>query len=146
MQQPSPSAVFQARSRARRYAMQALYQWQVGRQDIDDIERQFKADYDMSNVDVEYLHELLQATRRAEALEALSAPLLDRPVRELDPVERAILLIGTYELNDRPDVPYRVVINEAVRLAKTFGALEGYKYVNGVLDKLAGRLRPREKA
>lgn len=146
MQQPSPSTLFQSRSRARRYAMQALYQWQIGRQDIGDIEGQFKSDYDMSNVDVEYLHELLQAARRSEELEAVSAPLLDRPVRELDPVERAILLIGAYELRDRPDVPYRVVINEAVRLAKTFGALDSYKYVNGVLDKLAVQLRPREKA
>jgi N utilization substance protein B len=134
-----------ARSRARRFAVQALYQWQLSKQNIDDIETQFIADYEMDKVDVPYLQELLRRTvERAQDLETLISPLLDRPFAEVDPVERAVLLIGAYELTSRLDIPYRVVINEAIRLAKTFGAQDSYKYINGILDKLAHKTRTTE--
>lgn len=134
-----------ARSRARRFAVQALYQWQMTHQDISDVESQFLADYDMGKVDVAYLQELLHRTvGHAGELEGDISPVLDRPLHGVDPVERAVLLIGAYELRYRHDIPYRVVINEAIRLAKTFGAFDSYKYINGILDKLAHRLRPAE--
>lgn len=134
-----------ARSKARRAALQALYQWQVSGQDASDIERQFLAEQDMARLDVPYFQELLRQVPALHAeLDAHLAPLLDRPLHEVDPVERAILRIGAYELKARPDVPYKVVINEAVETAKTFGGEEGYKYVNGILDKLAHTLRKTE--
>lgn len=137
--------VHHARSRARRFAVQALYQWQMTHQEIDDIEAQFSADHDMQKVDMAYLHAVLHGViDDVQSLEEAISPVLDRPIREVDPVERAILLIGAYELQYRHDVPYRVVINEAIRYAKMFGAIESYKYINGILDKLAHQLRPAE--
>jgi len=134
-----------ARSRARRFAVQALYQWQISKQDIGDIETQFVADYEMDKVDVPYLRELLhRSVERAGELEASLTPLLDRPFVEVDPVERSVLLIGAYELSYRCEIPYRVVINEAIRLAKLFGAHDSYKYINGILDKLAQKTRTAE--
>jgi len=142
---PAGAVAHHARSRARRLAVQALYQWQMTHQDIGDISAQFLADYDMDRVDVPYLRELLQRTvEEVDVLEADIGPVLDRPIRSVDPVERAILLIGAYELRYRLDIPYRAVINEAIRQAKTFGALESYKYINGILDKVAHRLRTSE--
>ena len=136
-----------ARSRARRFALQALYQWQLNAQDTAQIEAQFLADdeQDLATCEVAYFHELLhQVPRRLDQVDAELARFLDRPVAALDPVEKAILRLGTYELMCRLEVPYRVVINEGVELAKQFGATDGYKYVNGVLDKVAGRLRAVE--
>jgi len=131
------------RSRARRYAVQALYEWQVSGNDLRDIEAEFLASQDMAKVDVAYFQELLhQVPACLDALDAHLAPLLDRPIREVDPVERAILRLGAYELAERPEIPYRVAINEAVDLAKTFGAEQGHRFINGVLDKLAKKLRP----
>lgn len=133
------------RSNARRCVMQALYQWQMTNQDVEEIVDQYRTEHDMGKVDIAYFEELLrQVILRVKELDGHIAPVLDRPVREVDPVEMAILRLSTYELIGHPDVPYRVVINEAVELAKTFGAVNGHKYVNGILDKLASGLRSQE--
>jgi N utilization substance protein B len=129
------------RTRARRRALQALYQWQLAGQDLRDIETQFQQEMDMSAVDMELFRALLHGVPgRVDELDASFGPLLDRPPQQLDPVERAILRMGTYELEARLDVPYRVVINEAVELAKQFGAEQSHRYINGVLDKVARRI------
>ncbi|HEC16638.1 MAG TPA: transcription antitermination factor NusB [Sedimenticola sp.] len=135
------------RSRARRHVLQGLYQWQMAGQDIRDIINQFLDREDAGAFDVDYFRELLRGVpARLNELDEALAPCLDRAIKSVDPVERAVLRLGAYELAHHPEVPYRVVINEAVELAKTFGAEEGHKYVNGVLDKLAKRLRPVETA
>ncbi len=134
-----------ARSLARRCAVQALYTWQLTGNELADIDNDFRADHDMSGVEIKYFQELLhQVVLHKSELDDHLAPLLDRPISEVDPVERAILHIGAYELEFRLDVPYRVVINEAVELAKTFGAEHGHKYVNGMLDGVAKKLRSAE--
>jgi N utilization substance protein B len=134
-----------ARSLARERAMQALYQWQMTGQNLADIEQQFLAEQDMKNVDKSYFKELLhEVPKRIDEFDALSKDLLSRPIEQVDPVERAILRIGLYELKQRLDIPYRVVINEAVELAKSFGAEQGHKFVNGTLDKAAQSLRAVE--
>ena len=134
-----------ARSRARQLALQALYQWHVTRQDSAEIGAQFVAEQDLRQAEVDYFHELLKnIALHHKELDALFTPLLDRPLNEVDPVECTILRIGAYELQHRPDIPYRVVINEAVELAKIFGGTDGHKYVNGVIDKTAADLRPTE--
>ena len=127
------------RREARRRALQALYQWQVGGQDIGVIEKQFLEDEEMHMelVDQDYFHELLhEIPAHLDRWDGQLSPFLDRAVESLDPVERAILRLGVYELNERLDVPYRVVITEAVELAKSFGAEASHKYINGVLDKV----------
>lgn len=134
-----------ARSRARQRAMQALYQWQIGGQDLADIEAQFLADQDMEGCDLDYFRELLHKTpAHLDVLDAAISPHLDRSVEQVDPVERAILRLGAYELKFRIDIPYRVAINEAVELAKRFGAEQSHRYINGVLDKVAQDLRKVE--
>ncbi len=134
-----------ARSLARERAMQALYQWQMTGQNLADIEQQFLTEQDMKNVDKSYFKELLhEVPARIDEFDALSKDLLSRPIEQVDPVERAILRIGLYELQQRIDIPYRVVINEAVELAKNFGAEAGHKFVNGTLDKAAKSLREVE--
>lgn len=134
-----------ARRRARRMALQALYQWQLNPQDAVEIELQFRAEQEMDKVDVDYFHHLLQGVvEEQDTLDGYIEPYLDRPLAELDPVERAILRLGAYELARRPEVPYVVAINEGVELAKTFGAEQSHRYVNGILDKLAARLRGAE--
>lgn len=133
------------RSWARRYAMQALYQWQMAGQDLGIISAQFLADQDMGKADVAYFQELLyQVVQRRDAIDGTLKPFLDRSLEQVDPVERAILRIAGYELTHRPDVPYRVVINEAVEMAKKFGAEQGHRFINGVLDKAAQQLRTQE--
>lgn len=133
------------RRKARHYALQALYQWHMASSSPRTIEAEFRTDYDFSVVDLEYFQALLHGVPPlAEELDALYGPLLDRELRELDPIERCLLRMGSYELRERIDVPYRVVINEAVSLAKKFGAADSYKYINGVLDKLAAQLRGPE--
>lgn len=135
----------QDRSRARRAAMQALYEWVISGNDLIDIERQFLITQDMSKVDVDYFHTLLFGIPKSlDVVDEEIAPAVDRPLEQLDPVELVLLRIGVYEFLKHPDVPYRVVINEAVELAKRFGAEDGHKYVNGVLDKLAAKLRSPE--
>ncbi len=131
-----------ARSKARRLALQALYQWQLSGLAVAEIETQFIQDNDLGKVDTAYFHTLLQeVAARAPVLDTELAPLLGRSIDAVDPVERAILRMATYELIERVDIPYRVVINEAIELAKTFGAEQGHRYINGVLDRLASRLR-----
>jgi N utilization substance protein B len=133
------------RSRARQFALQALYQWQLTGQDVGAIEEQFLADEALAKADVGLFVDLLRGVPgRLRELDAALAPLLDRPIGQIDPVERAVLRIGAFELSRHLDIPYRVVINEAVELAKVFGAEQGHRYVNGVLDKLARRLRGQE--
>ncbi len=133
------------RSLARERAMQALYQWQMTGQNLADIEQQFLDEQDMANVDKKYFKELLhEVPRLVDEFDELSKELLSRPIEQVDPVERAILRIGLYELKLRIDIPYRVVINEAVELAKNFGAEQGHKFVNGTLDKAAKSLRSVE--
>jgi N utilization substance protein B len=133
------------RSNARQFALQALYQWQVTRQSPAEIERQFLEDQDIREIEPALFHELLQGVPAHLAeLDLSLAPLLDRAVESVDPVERAILRLGAFELLHSPAIPYRVVIDEAVDLAKLFGAEQGHRYVNGVLDRLARRVRAAE--
>ena len=142
---PAVNALAAQRRRARHFALQGLYQWSMTRADLAEIEAEFRVDNDFSHVDGEYYHDLLVgATGEADALDALYAPFLDRSLGELDPVEQALLRMGTFELRSRIDVPYKVVINEAVALAKKFGATDSYRYINGVLDKVAHAFRQLE--
>jgi N utilization substance protein B len=134
-----------ARSLARQRAMQALYQWQMTGQNPAEIDRQFMEEQDMKKVDTKYFQELLTSIpQQLEELDGYSTAVLDRGIEQVDPIERAILRIGVYELKHRIDIPYRVVINEAVELAKTFGAEKGHRYINGILDKVAQELRAIE--
>ena len=133
------------RTMSRRRAVQAIYQWQEAGQDIADIDQQFMTEQDMSRADVAYFQELLhKVPRHIDDLDACLTPYLDREIAELDSIERAVLRIGAYELKYRVDVPYRVVINEAVQSAKVYGADQSHKYVNGILDKVAMVLRKKE--
>ena len=141
MSQTSPSA----RRKARRFTLQALYQWQLAGAAVSDIEAQFLANQDFAKVDREYFHDLLHGVLgQVKTLDEQLTPYLDRRVEELSQVEKAILRLGAFELKERQDVPYRVVINEGIELAKVFGAEDSFKYVNGVLDKLARQLRYAE--
>ncbi|MCX7894156.1 MAG: transcription antitermination factor NusB [Burkholderiales bacterium] len=134
-----------ARRRAREYALQGLYQWLVAGGEPRAIAEQLAADEGFAKADAAFFRRLLEgAAAAAPELEAALAPSLDRKPAALSPVEHAVLLIGAYELMHLPEVPYRVAINEAVELAKDYGGTEGHKYVNGVLDKVAARLRPDE--
>jgi transcription antitermination protein NusB len=136
-----------ARRLARRRAMQALYSWQLTRNEPKDILAAFREDEEHERADIEYFREILMAvTRNAAAFDERLAPALGgRPVAQLDPVEHALLWIGLWELSERIDVPYRVVINEAVELAKKFGAEQSHRFVNGALDFLARDLRAPER-
>lgn len=142
----SASALSAQRRKARHYAMQALYQWQMSGSKPSDIEAEFRTDNDMTHVDREYFHDLLSNTpRRASELdEQISVVLQDKALPELDPVTLALLRMAAYEFVARLDVPYKVVINEAVSLAKKFGPTDAYKFINGTLDKLAASLRKAE--
>ena len=134
-----------ARHKARALALQGLYQWLLAAEHADEIRMHLAEFKGYDKADQKYLERLLNGViADAAELEAGFASLLDRPIDELSPVERGVLLIGAYELAHVPDVPYRVVLNEAVELAKSFGGTDGHKYVNGVLDKLAASLRPAE--
>ncbi len=134
-----------ARHYARGRAMQALYQRELNGLSIVDIESQFLEDQDMKKVDMDFFLELLhKVPAQISELDAELEPCLDVPIIRLDPVERCILRIATYEFMHRPDVPWKVVLNEAVELAKTFGAEQGHRFVNGVLDKLGRKLRQSE--
>ncbi|MGN6314504.1 MAG: transcription antitermination factor NusB [Rhodanobacteraceae bacterium] len=134
-----------ARSRARRRALQAIYAWQMSGSSVRAVIEQFRHEQDMQVADLEYFEDLVRGVdaNRAE-LDAGLAPFLDRDIEQVDPIERATLRLGAYELKHRPDVPYRVVLNEAIELAKRFGAEHGHTYVNGVLDKLAREWRAAE--
>jgi N utilization substance protein B len=135
-----------ARSMARKLAMQALYQWQMTSHEANDISSQFIASEEFGGADREYFDELLRGCIKGkEDIDAAIKPFIDRPLEQLDPVETAIIMIGMYELRSRLDVPYRVVINEAVDLAKRFGATDAHKYVNAVLDRAAREIRASER-
>nr|WP_300306276.1 transcription antitermination factor NusB [Halomonas sp.] len=156
--QRSPSLAQQARRAARELAVQGLYQWHMTGKPVTSVEAEFRSqvpDEDLENhenwlevmriADLALFHELLHNVARYKAeLDASISPLLDRRMEDLDPIELAILRLGAYELSHRLEVPYRVVINEGVELAKSFGATDGHKYVNGILDKLANKLRSAE--
>lgn len=139
--QPKPAD----RRRARGLAMQALYQRHFSRSVMSDIESEFMVDNDMSKVDTAYFRDLIRGVHREqEELDRLLEPYLDRPLKEVDAIELAIVRIGAYELKNRIDVPYKVVINEGIEMAKKYGGTEGHKFVNSILDKLSGRLRLAE--
>jgi N utilization substance protein B len=134
-----------ARTVARKLALQALYRWQLNACEWQDLVQEFATDADMPRADAEYFEALIAAICRShDELDAALAPLLDRKPTELDPVEHALLLIGSYELQHRHEVPFRVVINEAVNLARRFGATDGHKFINGVLDRAARLWRIQE--
>jgi len=133
------------RRRAREFIVQGLYQWQVGDQDAAAIQVQAEGVAGFDKADNPLYSTLLAETRQnAEALKVDLAPYIDRAWEEVSPIERCILLLGACELKLHPETPYRVVINEAIELAKTFGGTDGHKFVNGVLDKLAATLRATE--
>ena len=134
-----------ARSRARRRALQAVYAWQLSGNRIDHVIDQFREEQDMQIADVGYFEDLVRGVARAhEELDAAILPFLDREIARVDPIERSVLRIAAWELRERIDVPYRVVINEAVETTKRFGSEHGHTYVNGVLDKLAAQWRAAE--
>lgn len=140
---PTPAA----RRKARHYAMQGLYQWQMAGANLNAIEAEFRTDNDMTNVDVDYFHELLHGVPQfLGEVEAVFTPhLQERSSDELDPVTQALLRLACYEFKYRIDVPYKVVINESVELAKVFGATDSHKYINGVLDRASKTLRTLER-
>lgn len=130
---------------SREFALQSLYQWRVGGADTASIvaSTEVVAGFDKADRNF-YLSLLRGIIAQQEALRAEIDPQLDRPFDELSPVEACILLIGTFELINNPETPYRVIINESIELTKTYGGTDGHKYVNGVLDKIAGKLRSAE--
>ncbi|WP_066016001.1 transcription antitermination factor NusB [Endozoicomonas atrinae] len=134
-----------ARRRARQLALQALYQWHIAKSPLNQIEAQFRTDNDFSKVDDGYFSAIIHGVpNQANQLDEAMTAVLDRPLSQLDPVELSALRIGCFELMNRKDVPYRVVINEAIELVKRFGAQDSHRYINGILDKLAPRLRSEE--
>jgi N utilization substance protein B len=145
MEKPAHNTLAAERRKARHYGMQALYQWHMAGAAIGDIEVEFRTDYDFSHVDLEYFQALLhEIPACVDELDEALEPLLDRKLDDLDPIELTLLRMGMYELTRRIDVPYKVVINEEVALAKKFGATDSHKYINGVLDKAARQLRKVE--
>lgn len=133
------------RKKARRYAVQGIYQWHMSGNAIHEIELQFLESMNHSKVDIVYFREVLVNTLSSiSELDEVLKPFVDRPIEEINPVELAVLRLACYELKSRLDIPFKVIINEALELTKTFGASEGHKLVNGVLDKLAKVLRPSE--
>jgi len=142
-----------ARRRARELTLQALYSWLVQSRTEDDlselgaIEAHLRDDPEFTQADQKWFQLLWQGcTRNANELREAFMPFVDRPIEELSPVEHGVLLIGTFELTHQVEVPYRVAINEAVELAKSFGGTDGFKFINGVLDKVAAQTRPAEVA
>ena len=134
-----------ARHRAREFALQGIYQWQVGGQDEAAIEAHTMQVTGFDKADAELYRLLLRGTMNdAEALQSVIQQFVDRPWHELSPIERGVLLLGAFEFKHHIETPYRVVLNEAIELAKEYGGTDGHKFVNGVLDKLAVELRPHE--
>ncbi|KFZ30448.1 transcription antiterminator NusB [Pseudidiomarina salinarum] len=132
-----------ARRKARKLAVQAIYSWQLSDNSMSDIEAQFLTDNDTSKVDVDYFLVLVRGVAgQVKSLDEAVSPFLDRPLKDLDQVERAVLRLAAFELRERLDVPYKVAINEAIELAKSFGADDSHRFVNGVLDKAIDSLRP----
>lgn len=141
------SSLIGARRKARGMLLQALYQWAITAQSAAEIDAQFHAENNMEGVDIDYFQSMLRTiSSDAGAVDAHFEEMLDRSIRELDPVTLSILRIGTREFLDRLDIPYKVVINEGINLAKKFGPTDSAKYVNSILDRLAGELRKDEVA
>lgn len=141
----NPSKSRSPRHRAREFALQGLYQWLLNNEDVGAIEAHIREAHGFNKADKEHFDALLYGViNSAVSLRAELAPLIDRTINELSPIEHAVLLIGAFELKNHSEIPYRVVINEAVELTKSFGGIDGHKYVNGVLDKLAGKMRELE--
>ena len=142
---PRKTSAKPPRSRAREFAVQALYQHLVGRQDPESIDQFTRGLSGFHKADSVHYDALLHGCiRESGELDALIVPLLDRKLEEISPIEHAVMWIGTYEFLHAPDVPWRVVLNECIELAKEFGGTDGHKYVNGVLNGLAPKLRPAE--
>lgn len=134
-----------ARHNARRYALQAMYQWQLAGTSMNDIEHEFLNYHIDKKLDLAYFKELIHGVlKHKHEIDQAMEPYLGRPLLEIDPVELAVLRLAVFELIKRPDVPYRVVINEALELTKKFGSSEGFKFVNGVLDRIAKKYRQNE--
>ncbi|MGA7812850.1 transcription antitermination factor NusB [Caballeronia sp.] len=134
-----------ARRRSRELATQGLYQWLLSTAPGSEIEEQLRGAQGFDKADQEHLEAILYGViKEADTINAELQPCLDRPLDQLSPVERAVLMVAAFEFKHHLDIPYRVVINEAIELTKTFGGSDGHKYVNGVLDKLAVQLRPTE--
>ena len=145
MNAPRPSPARSARRLSRQVALQGLYQWLLAGDDAASIDAHLREQPGYAKCDQKHLDLLLQGCiREAAALDALLSSHVDRPTKDLSPVEHGVLLLGAFELRECVDIPYRVVINESVELAKSFGGTDGHKYVNGVLDRLAGDLRRDE--
>jgi N utilization substance protein B len=143
----NPSKNRTPRHRAREFALQGLYQWLLNNEDATTVVNNIRAAHGFEKADADHFAALLYgAIKDSVALREAFAPLIDRGVKELSPIEHGVLLIGAYELKNNLEIPYRVVINEAVELTKSFGGIDGHKYVNGVLDKLAARFRSEEVA
>jgi N utilization substance protein B len=135
----------QARTNARRSAVQALYQWQMTGQNLSEIEQQFLVEERLKNAQRSYFNELFHGVpRQLDVIDQVLSEFVDRPVEKIDLVERAILRVGVYELLNRNDIPYRVILNEGINLAKRFGADKSHKYINGILDKVAQQKRALE--
>ncbi|NIA57798.1 transcription antitermination factor NusB [Massilia sp. TW-1] len=133
------------RHRAREFALQGLYQWLLNNEPASTIVANIRGAHGFDKADSEYFATLLNGTiAQSVDLREVIAPTVDRPIAELSPIEHAVLLLGAFELKNQIEIPYRVVINEAVELTKSFGGIDGHKYVNGVLDRLAGKMRPDE--
>lgn len=133
------------RHHARHYAVQALYQHHIAGGVLTDIENEFLVEQIKKEIDLEYFKELLhQVPQEQEAIDDAIKPFLKRSMKDIDPVELCVLRLATYELLKRPDVPYRVIINEALELTKRFGSVEGYKFINGILDRIAKQIRATE--
>jgi N utilization substance protein B len=144
-QHANPNKSRSPRHRAREFALQGLYQWLLNNEDSGAIDAHIREAHGFDKADKEHFDALLHgAIEQSLSLREEIAPLIDRKISELSPVEHAALLIGAYELKNHIEIPYRVVINEAVELTKSFGGLDGHKYVNGVLDKLAAQMRSEE--
>jgi N utilization substance protein B len=143
----NPSKNRTPRHRAREFALQGLYQWLLNNESAATVVNHIRGAHGFDKADAEHFTVLLNgAIGSSVELRESFAPLVDRGINELSPIEHAVLLIGAYELKNNHEIPYRVVINEAVELTKSFGGIDGHKYVNGVLDKLAAQLRPDEVA
>ena len=141
----NPSKNRTPRHRAREFALQGLYQWLLNNEPSSTVANNIRNAHGFDKADGEFFSALINGTISTSLeLRETIAPLIDRGIGELSPIEHGVLLLGAYELKNHPEIPYRVVINEAVELAKSFGGIDGHKYVNGVLDKLAGKLRPEE--
>lgn len=135
-----------ARHKARELALQGIYSWQMSKNAIEQVELALATSNDMQKVDLAYFQSLLRGVAKdAKALDTAMRPYLGRLPEELDPIEQAILRMATFELTQRMDVPYRVIINEAIELAKSFGAEESHKFINGALDKAVRTLRKDER-